>query len=123
MPTLGLIRVVYRSNERSVVFLTRPFTLLRFNAPEYVLEPDRGNVRWQIRGGLLVARRGRRRGCGYLSLDVRREHHHAGVKARRVGVLRAIVDHDNAETGRRCSARDGRTNVSRPEHHYARRLS
>jgi len=70
--TLGLIRVIYGSNERTVVFLTRPFTLLRFTAPEYVLEPDHGAVRWQIRGGLLVARRGRRRGCGYLSLDVRR---------------------------------------------------
>ena len=70
--TLGLIRVVYGSNERTVVFLTRPFTLLRFTSPEYTLEPDHGNVRWQIRGGLLVARRGRRRGCGFLSLDVRR---------------------------------------------------
>ena len=70
--TLGLIRVVYGENERSVVFLTRPITLLRFSTPEYVLEPDHGKVRWQIRGGLLVARRGRRRGCGYLSLDVRR---------------------------------------------------
>jgi hypothetical protein len=70
--TLGLIRVIYDNNERKVVFLSRPFTLLRFNAPEYVIEPDHGNVRWQIRGGLLVARRGRRRGCGYLSLDVRR---------------------------------------------------
>jgi hypothetical protein len=68
--TLGLIRVKYGTNERSVVFLARPFTLLRFRAPEYVLEPDHGNVRWQIRGGLLVARAGR--GCGYLSLDVRR---------------------------------------------------
>ena len=53
----GLIRVVYGSNERSVVFLARPFTLLRFDAPEYVLEADHGNVRWRIRGGLLVARR------------------------------------------------------------------
>jgi hypothetical protein len=70
--TLGLIRVVYSSDERSVVFLTRPITLLRFGTPQYVLEPDHGNVRWQIRGGLLVARAGRRRGCGYLSLDVRR---------------------------------------------------
>ena len=42
------------SNERTVVFLGRPLTLLRFNAPEYVLEPDHGIVRWQIRGGLLV---------------------------------------------------------------------
>lgn len=70
--TLGLIRVVYGSNERSVVFLTRPFTLLRFSSPEYVLEPDHGNVRWRIRGGLLVARPGRKRGCGFLALDVRR---------------------------------------------------
>jgi hypothetical protein len=69
--TLGLIRVVYGSNERSVVFLVRPLTLLRFKAPEYSLEDGHGNVRWQIQGGLLVARAGR--GCGFLSLDVRRE--------------------------------------------------
>ncbi len=67
--TLGLIRVVYGENERSVVFLARPFTLLRFEAPEYTLEPDHGKVRWRIRDGLLVARAGR--GCGYLALDVR----------------------------------------------------
>jgi len=60
--TLGLIRVVYGHDERSVVFLTRPFTLLRFEAPEYELGPDRGVVRWRIRDGLLVARSGRR--CG-----------------------------------------------------------
>jgi hypothetical protein len=70
--TLGLIRVTYATNERSVVFLTRPLTLLRFRAPEYTMEPDHGKVRWQIKGGMLVARAGRRRGCGYLSLDVRR---------------------------------------------------
>jgi hypothetical protein len=67
--TLGLIRVVYGENERSVVFLARPFTLLRFDAPEYMLEGDHGRVRWRIRDGLLVARAGR--GCGYLALDVR----------------------------------------------------
>jgi hypothetical protein len=66
--TLGLIRVVYGENERSVVFLGRPFTLLRFDAPEYVLEPDHGSVRWQIRDGLLVARAGR--GRGFLALAV-----------------------------------------------------
>ena len=70
--TLGLIRVTYGTNERAVVFLTRPLSLLRFRAPEYTMEPDHGNVRWQIKGGLLVARAGRRRGCGFLSLDVRR---------------------------------------------------
>lgn len=65
-----LIRVTYTENERSVVLLGRPLTLLRFDAPEYVLEPDRGKVSWRIRDGLLVARAGR--GCGFLSLDVTR---------------------------------------------------
>jgi hypothetical protein len=68
--TLGLIRVVYGANERAVVFLARPFTLLRFEAPEYVVDGDRGGVRWRIRDGLLVARSGR--GSGYLSIDVQR---------------------------------------------------
>ena len=69
--TLGLIRVVYEADGRSVVLLGRPLTLLRFDAPEYTLHHDRGTVRWRIRDGLLVARAGR--GCGYLALDVRRE--------------------------------------------------
>ena len=68
--TLGLVRVSYRRNERAVVLLGRPFSLLRFDAPEYVIEADHGKVTWRIRGGLLVARAGR--GCGYLGLDVRR---------------------------------------------------
>jgi hypothetical protein len=68
--TLGLIRVVYGENERSVVLVTRPFTLLRFEAPEYEIERDGGSVRWRIRDGLLVARAGR--GCGFLAIDVRR---------------------------------------------------
>ncbi len=69
--TLGLIRVVYGQNERAVVFVGRPFTMLRFDPPEYSFEGDRGTVRWRIRDGLLVARSGR--GSGYLALDVRRE--------------------------------------------------
>jgi hypothetical protein len=69
--TLGLIRVVYGENERSVVLLGRPLTLLRFEAPEYILDGDHGSVTWRIRDGLLVARGGR--GCGFLRLDVRRE--------------------------------------------------
>jgi hypothetical protein len=68
--TLGLIRVVYGEDERRVVFLARPFTLLRFDPPEYVLEPEHGKVSWRIRDGLLVARPGR--GSGYLAVDVRR---------------------------------------------------
>jgi hypothetical protein len=67
--TLGLIRVVYGENERRVVFLARPFTLLRFGAPEYSFDGDQGVVRWRIRDGLLVARAGRR--CGYLSVSVK----------------------------------------------------
>jgi hypothetical protein len=69
--TLGLIRVVYGENERRVVLLVRPLTLLCFETPEYVLERDHGRVLWKIRDGLLVARAGR--GCGWLSLDVRRQ--------------------------------------------------
>ncbi len=68
--TLGLIRVVYGENERSVVLVTRPLTLLRFAAPEYVLEPGHATVRWPILGGLLVARGGRGSG-GFLALDAR----------------------------------------------------
>jgi hypothetical protein len=68
--TLGLIRVVYGKDERAVVLLARPLTLLRFDPPEYLLEPDHGNIRWRIRDGLLVARSGR--GSGYLAVDVRR---------------------------------------------------
>jgi hypothetical protein len=68
--TLGLIRVIYGDNERRVVLIARPLTLLRFEAPEYRLEPGHANVRWRIRDGLLVARAGR--GCGFLALDVRR---------------------------------------------------
>ncbi len=69
--TLGLTRVVYSEDTRSVVLLARPLTLLRFDAPEYTIEPGHGAVRWRIRDGLLVARSGR--GSGYLALDVRRE--------------------------------------------------
>lgn len=68
--TLGLIRVVYEQDSRSVVLLVRPLTLLRFDVPRYELSCDRGTVTWSIRDGLLVARSGR--GSGWLSLDVQR---------------------------------------------------
>jgi hypothetical protein len=67
--TLGLIRVHYGESERAVVFLRRPFVLLRFQPPEYELASDRGIVRWRIRDGLLVSKRDE----GYLEIDVRRE--------------------------------------------------
>lgn len=83
--TLKLIRVVYSENERSVVLLFRPLTLLRFGAPEYVLEPGHANVRWRIRDGLLVARGGR--GCGFLAIDVLREENaEPGVAMLRIEV-------------------------------------
>ncbi len=68
--TLGLIRVRYAQDTRSVVLLSRRLTLLRFDAPEYALDPERGRISWAIRDGLLVSRAGR--GSGFLSLSVRR---------------------------------------------------
>jgi hypothetical protein len=68
--TLGLIRVVYERDARSVVLLIRPLTLLRFDPPEYHIEHGRGCVTWRIRDGLLVARAGHR--SGFLRIDVRR---------------------------------------------------
>jgi hypothetical protein len=68
--TLGLIRVVYDQDARSVVLVARPLTLLRFDPPEYLVERDRGRVTWPIRDGLLVARAGRR--SGFLRIDVQR---------------------------------------------------
>lgn len=66
--TLGLIRVRYTAQERSVVLIAKPLTLLRFHAPEYQLSQRRGIVRWRIKDGLLVSRRDE----GYLEIDVRR---------------------------------------------------
>ncbi len=64
--TLGLVRVVYDDDSRSVVLIARPLTLLRFEPPEYTIDGgDRAAVRWRIRDGLLVTRSGR--GCGYWS--------------------------------------------------------
>jgi hypothetical protein len=73
--TLGLIRVRYTDHDRSVVLIARPLTLLRFEAPEYLLEPERGRISWQIRDGLLVSRSGAKRGG--LSLEVRRDQDEA----------------------------------------------
>ena len=69
--TLGLIRVSYTPTERFVVFLTRPFVLLRFKAPEYEMDAERGVVRWRIERGLLVASPGHE-GDGYLQIAMRR---------------------------------------------------
>jgi hypothetical protein len=69
--TLGLVRVQYSREERCVVLLAKPLKLLIFSAPEYEIEPDHGIVRWRLKRGLLVAKRGRG-GTGHLQIDVRR---------------------------------------------------
>jgi hypothetical protein len=69
--TLGLIRVVYGPDSRSVVLLFKPLTLLRFEKPEYTIEDGHRAVKWRIRDGLLVTHTGR--SCGFLALGVRRE--------------------------------------------------
>jgi hypothetical protein len=69
--TLGLIRVLYEEDGRVVVLLTRPFVLLRFNAPEYEMGNGRGRVRWRIASGVLVSR-GAPSGVGYLQITTQR---------------------------------------------------
>jgi hypothetical protein len=68
--SLGLIRVHYRPDAREIVLITRPFTLLTFEAPEYETEATGGTVTWRIKHGLLVAPHGR--GKGYLRISVGR---------------------------------------------------
>ena len=75
--SLGLIRVLYSEDSRDVVFLRRPFVLLRFKRPEYEINPDGGTVSWPIDRGVLVARRGR--GRGFLRLGVRRQPEEDGA--------------------------------------------
>ena len=69
--SLGLIHVRYGAQERAVVFITRPFVLLRFHPPEYLMNAERGIVRWRIKDGVLVSPPGRD-ADGYLQIDVRR---------------------------------------------------
>ena len=53
------------------MLIARPFVLLRFRAPEYSMDAERGIVRWRIRDGILVASEGHE-GDGYLEIDLRR---------------------------------------------------
>lgn len=68
--SLGLLRVVYTATSREIVLLRRPLVLLRFRAPEYDVESNRGAVTWRISRGLLVAPAGR--GKGFLRIAVSR---------------------------------------------------
>ncbi len=69
--TLGVVRVFYAEDERSVCLLVPRVKLITFAPPEYEMDDRRGVVRWRIVSGLLVARRGRR-ADGYLEIDVQR---------------------------------------------------
>jgi hypothetical protein len=104
---LGLLRVVYGPSSREVVFLRKPFVLLRFHAPEYHLEANCGTVTWPIEQGLLVAPPGR--GRGYLRLTVVRPEDDDGtapeVTAR---VSSEVVNFYPAIAGRGWFARLGR---------------
>ncbi len=68
--SFGLLKVLYSEDSREVVFLTRPFVLLRFRKPEYETSSEGGTVIWPIDRGVLVAARGR--GRGFLRLSVLR---------------------------------------------------
>jgi hypothetical protein len=67
--TLGIIRVVYAHDSRTVTAFGF-IPLLRFGTPRYETEGARGQVTWPIDRGLLVAREGR--GEGHLRVSVRR---------------------------------------------------
>lgn len=67
--TLGIVRVVYAYEHRTVTAFGR-IPLLRFGAPRYETEDGSGQVTWPIDEGLLVAREGR--GQGHLRVSVQR---------------------------------------------------
>ena len=74
--SLGLIKIGFGPDSRSIHLISRRITLLRFHAPRFDSGPDFGSVEWPIDRGLLVAAEGR--GKGYLKIDVR---HPGGVPA------------------------------------------
>jgi hypothetical protein len=88
--SLGLIRVIYTADSREVVFLRRPFVLLRFRKPEYDFKRDGGTVTWPIDRGVLVARRGR--GRGFLRLSVRRKPAEDGAREVTIVVSSEVVN-------------------------------
>lgn len=67
--SLGLFRVLYEEDARTVVAGFRFLPLLRFHAPEYETSATGGTVTWRIDRGLLVGKDGRG-GQGYLRIAV-----------------------------------------------------
>jgi hypothetical protein len=88
--SLGLIRVLYSEDSRDVVFLRRPFVLLRFHKPEYNFDSEGGTVTWPINRGVLVARRGR--GRGFLRPSVHRKPAEDGADEVTVVVSSEVVN-------------------------------
>jgi hypothetical protein len=88
--SFGLIRVLYSQDSRDVVFLRRPFVLLRFHRPQYDFNRDGGTVTWPINRGVLVARRGR--GRGYLRLTVHRKPVEDGAEVVTVVISSEVVN-------------------------------
>ncbi len=88
--SLGLIRVVYEPESRTVVFLSRHLPLLRFRRPEYEASAEEGTVTWRIERGLLVASEGRDE--GFLRIDVRRLGFGPGAPAPGSELVRVRVE-------------------------------
>lgn len=86
--SLGLVRVAYERDSRSVVLLVRPLVLLRFGAPRYRASDAGGSVEWRIERGLLVANEGR--GNGYLRIEVERDRAAAPPGRARLDVRVAV---------------------------------
>lgn len=68
--SLGLIRVRFGPQDRTVVLVLPWLRLLRFRAPEYRTAPGSASVTWRIERGLLVAAQGR--DSGWLRIEVSR---------------------------------------------------
>ena len=94
--------MLYTEDSREVVFLRRPFVLLRFRKPEYEFNADGGTVTWPIDRGVLVARRGR--GRGFLRLSVHRKPAEDGARR---------GDHRRLVRGRELLPRDRRPALGR----------
>ncbi len=86
--SLGLIRVLYAPDSRSIVLVHRRLVLLRFRRPRYDTGLGFGQVTWPIERGLLVAKRGR----GHLRISVRRVEPAPGETEGRIRIrIRAEV--------------------------------
>jgi len=82
--SLGIFRIKYGPDSREVVVFGRPFSMLRFHAPEYETEANRGTVTWRINRGLLVAPIGRGKGYLRISVERRPDSRQAGMEVARV---------------------------------------